>query len=91
MLFVEHARHLRLLNPGQAAIGDRYRRRHPQRLTGEAPVREELAGARTITQGTVVGQRGEARARRAASGRFGAGVTNKHAHGTFNLKFSCVS
>ncbi len=45
VLLVEHARHLRLLNPGQAAIGDRLRRRYSQRLTGETPVTEELVGA----------------------------------------------
>ena len=45
VLFVEQARHQRLLNLDQRAIGNRGRRGDAQRLTGEASLAEELTGA----------------------------------------------
>ena len=45
VLLVKHARHQRLLNLVKSAIGHRDSRCHAQRLTGEASLAEELAGA----------------------------------------------
>ena len=45
MLLVKHAQHQQLLDPEETAICDRCSRCHTQRLTCEASLAEELAGA----------------------------------------------